>query len=152
MALELIQNADDAAATIIIFDVTDEALIVENNGTFTYCGNLGRTSCPDLEGSDQYACDFHRITEVASSGKARRSDNIGRFGIGFISTYQICDHPQIQSAGIAVTLIPDQGKTEFRDIQGIEGTKFVLPWAMNPDSSVRKELRVSHIIVRILIR
>ena len=32
MALELIQNADDAKASSISFDITDDALVVDNNG------------------------------------------------------------------------------------------------------------------------
>ena len=48
MALELIQNADDAdaKASSISFDITDDALIVKNNGSFSYCGNLAAESCP----------------------------------------------------------------------------------------------------------
>lgn len=40
MALELIQNADDAKAESVVFDVTDQALVVFNSGQFTYCGDL----------------------------------------------------------------------------------------------------------------
>ncbi len=51
MALELIQNADDAKAESVIFDVTDQGLVVFNSGQFTYCAVLkGRKSsvmtCP----------------------------------------------------------------------------------------------------------
>ena len=42
MALELIQNADDAKADKIVFDITDKGLLVSNNETFTYCGDLNR--------------------------------------------------------------------------------------------------------------
>ncbi len=40
MALELIQNADDAKAESVVFDVTDQGLVVFNSGQFTYCGDL----------------------------------------------------------------------------------------------------------------
>lgn len=40
MALELIQNAEDAKAESVIFDVTDLGLVVFNSGEFTYCGDL----------------------------------------------------------------------------------------------------------------
>ena len=40
MALELIQNADDAKAESVIFDVTDLGLVVFDSGEFTYCGDL----------------------------------------------------------------------------------------------------------------
>jgi len=145
MALELIQNADDAKASSISFDVTDNALIVENNGAFSYCEDLGTSPCPRLAGPDKYACDFHRLTNLASGGKARRSENIGRFGIGFVSTYQLCDHPQIHSTGIKVTLWPEREEFEFAAIPETPGTQFVLPWAMDPNSLLRQELRVSAI-------
>jgi len=38
MALELIQNADDAKADEISFRISDEGLYVSNNGRFSYCG------------------------------------------------------------------------------------------------------------------
>jgi len=40
MALELIQNADDAKAESVVFDITDRGLLVINSGKFTYCGGL----------------------------------------------------------------------------------------------------------------
>ncbi len=40
MALELIQNADDAKAESVIFDVTDLGLVVFDSGEFTYCGDV----------------------------------------------------------------------------------------------------------------
>ena len=38
MALELIQNADDAGAVSLEIDVCDEALFVRNNAQFSTCG------------------------------------------------------------------------------------------------------------------
>jgi hypothetical protein len=40
MALELIQNADDAKAESVVFDVTDQGLVVFDSSEFTYCGDL----------------------------------------------------------------------------------------------------------------
>ena len=107
MALELIQNADDAKADSIIFDVTDRGLIVANSGKFTYCGDLHTPTCSFFATSN-YSCDYHRIADVGSGGKLSRADNIGRFGIGFVSTYQITDHPEIRSAGVRLTLHPEK--------------------------------------------
>lgn len=97
MALELIQNADDAKAESVVFDVTDQGLVVFNSGQFTYCGDLDRQCAFLAEGN--YKCDYHRITDVGSGGKLTRGENIGRFGIGFVSTYQVTDHPEIRSSG-----------------------------------------------------
>lgn len=144
MALELIQNADDANAERLVFDVTNEALVVWNDAEFTYCGHLKDQSCPH-EKSQNYACDFHRITEVASGGKLAKSENIGRFGIGFLSTYQITDRPEIQSTGITITLFPENREWQRRVSAERDGTKFVLPWALDPNSQTRSVLNLSHI-------
>lgn len=40
LAHELIQNADDAQAASMSFDVRDEALVVENTSTFSDCGQV----------------------------------------------------------------------------------------------------------------
>lgn len=92
MASELIQNADDAKAEEIVFDITDTGLLVRNGGQFTYCGDLEKPCALLAEGN--YKCDYHRITDVGSGGKLSRGENIGRFGIGFVSTYRVTDHPR----------------------------------------------------------
>lgn len=127
VAYELIQNADDAPdATKISFDLTDQALIVKNNGSF-------RNE------------DFERMRRVASRGKRKEKDTIGSFGIGFISVYHITDHPEIISSGRHWIFRPE--KPENRRIEQIEiemepGTRFVLPWAKGHESPVRKGLRL----------
>jgi hypothetical protein len=102
MALELIQNADDAKAEEIVFDITDNGLLVRNSGQFKYCCDLDKPCAPLAVGN--YKCDYHRITDVGSGGKLSRGENIGRFGIGFVSTYQVTDHPEIRSSGIKLAL------------------------------------------------
>ena len=108
MALELIQNADDAKAEEIVFDISDKGLLVRNSGQFSYCGDLDKP-CAFLAEVDE-KCDYHRITDVGSGGKLSSSENIGRFGIGFVSTYQVTDHPEIRSLGIRLILHPEQGR------------------------------------------
>ena len=145
MALELIQNADDACAEEVVFDITDEGLVVRNSGVFTYCGDLDTSPC-SLAASLGYDCDYHRIVDVGSGGKLLQSENIGRFGIGFLSTYQVCDHPEIRSAGIRLTLVPESGEwivDEPFDEPG--GTTLSLPWARDPASATRLALRISHV-------
>ena len=109
MALELIQNADDAKAEEIEFDVTHDGLVVRNSGEFTYCGKLDSSPCL-FEAETGYSCDYHRITDVGSGGKLFQSENIGRFGIGFLSAYQVTDRPEIHSSGIKLTLVPEAGE------------------------------------------
>ena len=144
MALELIQNADDAEAEEIVFDITDQGLLVTNTGNFTYCGELKNRPCKFLQHGD-YGCDFHRIVDVGSGGKLSNSENIGRFGIGFVSTYQVTDHPEIQSAGIKLTLHPETGQWFIESSNQTNGTVFFLPWASDPDAEARLALGVSHV-------
>lgn len=143
MALELIQNADDANAKEIIFDITDEGLRVYNSGQFTYCGDLKRT-CGFIT-TNNYSCDYHRIVEVGSGGKLSRSENIGRFGIGFVSTYQVTNHPEIRSSGVKLTLYPEEGQWSIDPLEQSKGTTFFLPWADDPNTKARLALGVSHV-------
>jgi hypothetical protein len=141
---ELIQNADDAKAEQIFIDFRHNELRVWNSGVFSYCGDLEDESCPyqKRKGTD---CDFHRIRHVASGGKSSDPENIGRFGIGFVSTYQICDSPEIASAGIRVTLDPVKKRCTIDEHPNESGTRFNLRWATDPNSQVRDALFLSHI-------
>lgn len=143
MALELIQNADDAKAEEIVFDISDSGLLVRNSGQFTYCGDLDKPCGYLTKGN--YKCDYHRITDVGSGGKLSRGENIGRFGIGFVSTYQVTDHPEIRSSGIKLSLYPEQGRWFTEAFEEPNGTSFFLPWANDPNSEARLALGVSHI-------
>ena len=143
MALELIQNADDAKAKSVVFDVIDKGLVVFNSGQFTYCGDLDGPCAFNAESN--YKCDYHRITDVGSGGKLSRGENIGRFGIGFVSTYQVTDHPEIRSAGIKLTLHPERGQWFIEPFKQSEGTTFFLPWADDPNTEARLALGVSHV-------
>ena len=145
MALELIQNADDAKAEEIVFDVTPDGLVVRNSGAFTYCGELDSSPCPCEEGTG-YSCDYHRITDVGSGGKLFQSENIGRFGIGFLSAYQVTDRPEIRSSGIKLTLVPEEGVWSIDEILDDPGeTTFFLPWARDPNTAARRGMGVSHV-------
>lgn len=144
MALELIQNADDAKAESVVFDITDEGLFVVNSGKFTYCGDLHARPCGFLA-RNNYSCDYHRIADVGSGGKLSRGENIGRFGIGFVSTYQITDHPEIRSSGVKLTLHPEEGQWFLEPFEQPEGTTFFLPWADDPSTEARLALGVSHV-------
>ena len=136
LAHELIQNADDAkdnygnlSATIIAFDVTDDALIVSNDAVFR-------------------EADFDRMRELASGSKRREAGDrtTGAFGVGFVSVYQITDRPEIHSAGRRWIFRPDNDdgqqikQTKDPSITDDRGTRFRLPWAFQ-ESRVRQELR-----------
>ena len=63
LAHEFIQNADDAAeASWISFDVGQEALVVDNDGVFTNCGQITEYQCAWQSNPErQHRCDFHRF-------------------------------------------------------------------------------------------
>ena len=144
MALELIQNADDAKAESVVFDITDRGLLVLNSGKFTYCGDLHSRPCRFIA-TNNYSCDYHRIADVGSGGKLSRGENIGRFGIGFVSTYQVTDHPEIRSSGVKLTLHPEEGQWFIEPFEQPDGTTFFLPWADDPNTDARLALGVSHV-------
>jgi hypothetical protein len=137
LAYELIQNADDARAeadgrsgapTTLCFNVTDEALIVSNDGLFR-------------------PLDFTRLQTVASGGKREESGVTGAFGLGFLAVYQITDRPEIFSNGRHWTIYPDAPAAQ-RIVErqaATEGTILRLPWAFDPQSAVRRALRLSAI-------
>ncbi|MAT95927.1 MAG: hypothetical protein CL608_02070 [Anaerolineaceae bacterium] len=132
LAYELLQNADDVQnedgrfpVTTLSFDVTDEALIVHNNGRFR-------------------PVDFQRLQNIAGGGKREESGVIGAFGLGFLAVYQITDAPEIFSSGRHWIIRPD-APTEQRIAERTaktSGTTFRLPWAFDPASGVRRTLRL----------
>lgn len=145
MALELIQNADDAGAGTLRFDVTDDALVVFNDGSFSSCG-LQDADCPWIRSGDpdglKRPCNFHAIAEMGSRSKVPASEQIGRFGIGFVSVYQITDTPIVQSAGVELRLNPQTQEVVKTNIAKVAGTRFILPWA-SVQSEVRDGLNAS---------
>ncbi|MGA9796679.1 MAG: DUF3883 domain-containing protein [Rhizomicrobium sp.] len=145
MALELIQNADDAAARTLVFDARDDALVVANDATFSSCG-LTESRCPWEHSGDptgaKRPCNFHAIRRLGGRSKAHSADQIGRFGIGFVSVYQVTDTPIIRSVGIELSLNPLTGQALPRLLETNKGTEFVLPWASKP-SDIRNALNAS---------
>lgn len=136
LVYELIQNADDVlddqgrpAASWIKFDICDDVLIVENDGVFR-------------------EKDFNSMTTIGKGDKREEEGTTGAFGIGFISVYQVTDCPEILSSGQHWRIRPhvaDEGeRIEIRDVE-TQGTQFRLPWAFDPDSEVRRKLRIETI-------
>lgn len=144
MALELIQNADDAAATTIRFDVRDDGLIVSNDSSFSTCG-LSSLRCPwETEGDPHQICrpcNFHAIARMGSRSKVDAPNQTGRFGIGFVSVYQVTDSPVIRSSGTEMRLDPLNGRAPAAPIE-ITGTDFILAWARDR-SPTRQALKAS---------
>jgi hypothetical protein len=151
LAHELIQNADDApGAGEMSFDVCEDALIVDNDGVFSDCGQIDADECPwKLDSSKGHRCDFHRFRRVASGDKRDQVGTIGAFGIGFISVLQVTDQPELISAGRHWILQEDKPENErILECSGCPDceangprTRFILPWVRDPDTFLRRALR-----------
>jgi hypothetical protein len=137
---ELVQNADDAeGATTLLIDITEQALVVENNGVFKGCESVEARECA----WGGLPCDFHAFRRVASGHKRHERNTTGAFGIGFISVYQITDHPRLESGSLTWDMNP--AEVETRRIQSrkraspLNATRFTLPWAFDK-TSIRERL------------
>ena len=146
LANELVQNANDAkGATWVRFDACDDALIVENNGVFSDCGEVEHPICP-WHADRGHLCDFHRFRRTASGDKRREANTTGAFGIGFISVYQITDHPELFSGERRWIIRPEKTEAERIRVDDASlpcpaGTQFRLPWAFE-ESDLRIRLGV----------
>lgn len=76
---ELLQNAEDRAATQVSFVLSDDKL------TFSHNGGTFRSQ------------DIYAITDIGEGTKANDEDKIGRFGIGFKSVFAYTEAPHIWS-------------------------------------------------------
>ncbi|KAE8299417.1 Sacsin DnaJ-like protein subfamily C member 29 [Larimichthys crocea] len=95
---ELIQNADDAQATEVVF-IHDE----RSYGTESlWSDELGEYQGPALYAYNNAAFtddDWNGIQMAGRSVKRNDPNKVGRFGIGFNSVYHITDLPGIFSSG-----------------------------------------------------
>lgn len=152
LAFELIQNADDApGATQIRFIVSDFGVVVENDGEFSDCGLAEEPEClwPN-EPAHGHMCDFHRFREVSSGDKREQSETAGAFGVGFTAVYQVTDRPELVSHGRHWLVYEDNPESErivvcpgcdrCSDL-AFHGTRFYLPWVLDPNSKLRQALR-----------
>lgn len=139
-AKELVQNADDAEATVMSFSITNTGIVVTNNEQFTHCSSpeTHYLKCEFTNKSKNSTCDAHAIRTYSSQNKKNNSDATGKFGVGFVSTFLFTDKPEIMSGNLRMIFLPELGKasTKLVDTQQI-GTILNLPWALNPESIVR---------------
>ena len=119
---ELIQNADDAQATKIRFDIKHEEIRVSHNGR------------------DFSVEDVKSITVFNNSTKKDEESKIGKYGIGFKSVFNITTKPKIHSGEFNFE-IGDDMRVRILESQKNNGTIFVLP--------LDKETPASEIIEKI---
>jgi hypothetical protein len=112
---ELLQNAEDACATIVKFTLKNESLEFSHNGIkyFTFE-------------------DIKAITTHGGGTKSKDSTKIGRFGIGFKSTSRITERPLVQSNQFAFQIInqviPEQVAVDNYEVVSNFATRFQFPF------------------------
>jgi hypothetical protein len=81
---ELIQNADDKKARILVLRFEPDAL---------YAANDGRDFTTGYDG------DFERISRILGRHQAEDKEAVGHFGSGFQTVYALTNSPEVHSSG-----------------------------------------------------
>ena len=120
---EMLQNADDAQAKEITFELREDKLVVSHNG-IAFTEN-------DLEG----------ICSISKGTKSNDYTKIGKFGIGFKSVFVYTESPQVFSGNyqfeIRELVLPKKIDRNF-DMKP-DKTVFILPFNAKKTSSIAKE-------------
>lgn len=77
---EILQNAEDVEATEVSFQLSQKGCLIEHDGKRLFNEN-----------------DIRSITGIHNSTKKNKSDQIGRWGVGFKSVFAYTISPEIQS-------------------------------------------------------
>jgi hypothetical protein len=84
---ELLQNAEDARATTVEFELAKSRLTVTHDGSRTFT-----------------LADVEAITSIGQSPKKDDETQIGKFGVGFKAVYAYTNHPEIRSGKYAFVI------------------------------------------------
>ncbi len=107
---EIIQNAEDAEATNIMFSLSEKFLKITHNGKLFTIDNVDA------------------ITTIGSSTKAHDVNKIGKFGAGFKSVFAITNTPEIHSGifnfKIADFIVPE----EIKPVSSNNDTVIIIPF------------------------
>lgn len=122
---ELLQNADDARASRVTFELYQDRLVFRHNGTERF------TVSEDREDAVPYG-HINAITAIGFSGKQKDEGNkIGKFGIGFKAIYQYSNTPFIYDDKFCFKIehfvVPTQLTSDYPDRKNDE-TIFVFPF------------------------
>ena len=149
MAYELIQNAEDSHATQMVINIDDDGIRILTDSVFRNCSDREKDNCLGLNGNKLHKCDWHNIREIAGGEKGlNETQSIGRFGIGFMSVYQVTDTPEISSDNLRMVFDPSSQSRSvvFSDIDFAKGTSLFLPWALNRESDARRRFTSAPVI------
>lgn len=118
---ELLQNAEDAGATEVTFELEPHACYFEHNG-----------------GRHFNEVDIRAITGIHNSSKKNNPDRIGKFGVGFKSVFVYTETPIIYSRDYSfkiLKLVMPQAVPQRPDLG--EKTRFEFPFN-NPKKNVKE--------------
>ena len=99
---ELIQNADDAGASLVRFLLKRDKLYFVHNGTRHFFITDVDTEREDKEKGK--IGDINAITSIGASSKKNDANKIGKFGIGFKAVFQYTKTPIIYDEQISFRL------------------------------------------------
>ncbi|WP_395763653.1 sacsin N-terminal ATP-binding-like domain-containing protein [Stutzerimonas balearica] len=109
---ELLQNAEDAGATEVMFELGPQACYFEHNGSRHF-----------------NEVDIRAITGIHNSSKKNKPDRIGKFGVGFKSVFVYTETPIIYSRDYSfkiLKLVMPQAVPHLPDLG--EKTRFEFPF------------------------
>lgn len=116
---ELLQNAEDAGATEVAFELAENACYFEHNGTRHF---------------DEK--DIRAITGISNSTKKDNPDKIGKFGVGFKSVFVYTKTPVVYSRDFCFEILKQVLPREISPKLGLrEKTRFEFPFN-NPKKDV----------------
>ncbi|XP_015193140.2 sacsin-like [Lepisosteus oculatus] len=105
---ELIQNAEDAKATVCSFlvDMRQNKELAENliDPGMSFCHGPALWSYNNEVFTEE---DFENITRLGSASKETQVEKIGKFGLGFNAVYHITDIPSILSGTTLIIFDPN---------------------------------------------
>ena len=120
---ELLQNADDALATKVQFELCQDKLIFYHNGSRDF--------------------DLKDIISITGVGNSTKKDNksVGKFGVGFKSVFAITDTPLIynRAFNFRIEHLSIPFEIEPDDLCGYT-TKFILPFNSTKNADNRGSL------------
>ncbi|MGQ0793412.1 MAG: sacsin N-terminal ATP-binding-like domain-containing protein [Deltaproteobacteria bacterium] len=123
---ELLQNAEDAQATWVMFSLLEDRIEFEHNGSRLFT-----------------LADVESITSIGGSAKRDDNTNIGKFGVGFKAVFAYTDTPEIHSGEfhfrIRDLVVPQE--IESSASMSARMTKFVFPFnhpTMKKEQAVRE--------------
>lgn len=85
---ELLQNADDVKADILVLRFEEDALYVANDGRAFTVHSSGNTKS-----------DFDRLSQILGRHQEEDKEVVGHFGSGFQTVYSITNYPEVYSSG-----------------------------------------------------